>query len=87
MSYKLIKGAAVDLDWFRKANKGWEPTGDLLYSSSPGSESCTYVVFTGSYTRHLMCRDCGDHFIIAKHDRYDRIDKETMKVTEDVEDV
>lgn len=31
-------------------------------------------------------RDCGDHYIIARYSRYDRVDKKTLQVTKDVED-
>lgn len=39
-----------------------------------------------SWTPSGTARDCGDHYIIARYDRYDRIDKHTHAVTKDVED-
>lgn len=47
---------------------------------------CDWIVLRGKYTPVLCARDCGDHFILARYDRYDRIDKETFKITKDVED-
>lgn len=47
---------------------------------------CSYIVVKGRYTPSLCSRDCGDYFIVARYDRYDRVDKETFKITKDVED-
>lgn len=49
-------------------------------------ESTTYVVFKGDHTPYMGVRDCGDHYIVARYDRYDRIDKSTLAITKDVED-
>lgn len=38
------------------------------------------------WTPEGTARDCGDHYIIARYSRYDRLDKKTMTITEDVED-
>lgn len=38
------------------------------------------------WTPFGAARDCGDHYIIARYSRYDRVDKKTLKVTIDVED-
>lgn len=40
----------------------------------------------GFWTPFTCARDCGDHYIIAKFDRYDRIDKVSFKYTADVKD-
>ena len=74
-----------DANWFESVNKGFKVTGESLEESWEDG-STTYVVFTGRWTRYGMCRDCGDHYIIARWSRYDRIDKETYKRTPDVED-
>ena len=81
-----------DGEFFEKMNPGYKVTGETLeesYKEEFGRESggTTYVVMTGkNRTPYGMCRDCGDHYIIAKWDRYDRIDKGTLKRTVDVED-
>lgn len=77
--------------FFEERNKGYKCTGETLTErieevSGLESMETTYVVMTGKFTAYGMCRDCGDHYIIAKWDRYDRIDKGTMKRTADVED-
>lgn len=38
------------------------------------------------WTPFGTARDCGDHYIIARYSRFDRLDKKTMEVTRDVED-
>lgn len=38
------------------------------------------------WTPFGTARDCGDHYIIARYSRYDRVDKKTMEITRDVED-
>lgn len=83
-----------------EANRKWyehdglEMTGETLTVLSTCNikgfigfeESTTYVVFKGDRTPYMGVRDCGDHYIIAGHDRYDRIDKSTLAITKDVED-
>lgn len=70
---------------------GYHPTGETLCAdwrdtSNSGLVYCEYVVFKGSWTRYDTIRDCGDHYIWARYDRYDRIDKATLQITKDVED-
>ena len=74
-----------DIRWFEGVNKGFKVTGETLTATYEDG-SCTYIVFKGRYTPYGMVRDCGDHYIKAQYSRYDRIDKDTMKVTIDVED-
>lgn len=74
-----------DLTWYAQANKGFTPTGEYL-TEDWGTGCQTLVVFNGRYTPYGMCRDCGDHYIIARYDRYDRVDKNTLMLTKDVED-
>lgn len=38
------------------------------------------------WTPYGTARDCGDYYIIARYDRYDRLDKRTLKITKDVDD-
>ena len=39
------------------------------------------------FTPYLCVRDCGNHYIIAGYSSYTRIEKETMEIIHDVEDV
>lgn len=74
-------------------HKGYHITGEIIavdWRDDPnavGCVYCEYVVFRGSWTRYDSIRDCGDHYIWARYSRYDRIDKETLEITRDVEDV
>lgn len=77
--------------WYDR--KGYHMTGELLCmdwrdeKDAVGCVYCEYVVFKGSWTRYDTIRDCGDHYIWARYSRYDRIDKKTLEVTRDVEDM
>ena len=46
-----------------------------------------YVIFRGSWTRYGTVRDCGDHYIKANYSSYSRIDKNTLEITNNVEDI
>lgn len=71
-------------EWFNR--KGCTMTGET-YSEEYEDETATaYVVFKGTWTRSGTVRDCGDHYIIARYSRFDRINKETLEITKDVED-
>ena len=82
---------SVEVEYFESMNHGWKCTGETLKESwvdRYGLEYNTeYVVFKGKFTQYGMCRDCGDHYIIARWDRYDKIDKKTHEYTYDVEDI
>lgn len=91
MTREYTKGILPDNEkgYFERVNKGFTCTGETLKETvdDQGLErSTTYVVMKGRFTAYGMCRDCGDHYIIARWSRYDRIDKETYKVTYDVND-
>ena len=64
---------------------GLKMTGETLTLGDEKS-NCTYVVFKGRHTPYGYVRDCGNHYIKAQYSRYDRIDKETLEITRDVED-
>lgn len=84
-----VTKATDDLTIYERFNPGFTTTGELLteeWEESGKVRGITRVVFKGKYTAYGMCRDCGDHYIIARYSRYDRIDKATLKITEDVED-
>lgn len=49
-------------------------------------DNCVWMVIKERYTPSFCARDCGDHFILANYDRYDRVDKSTFEITKDVED-
>lgn len=67
--------------------KGYHMTGETITIDYDYGESVTYIVFKGSWTRSGSVRDCGDHYIIAMSSRYDRIDKKTLEIAKDVEDI
>lgn len=66
--------------WFDR--RGYHMTGETLELGDT-----TFVVFKGSWTRYGTVRDCGDHYIYAGYSSYTRIDKETLEITRDVEDI
>lgn len=72
-------------DW-----KGFEYTGEIIEIEYPDSMTGTitngYRVVKGKFTPYGGIRDCGDHYIKANYSTYDRIDKETLEITKDVED-
>lgn len=67
--------------------KGMKMTGETLTLGDPNGSKCTYVVFKGRFTPSGYVRDCGDHYIKAQYSGYDRIDKETLEITENVDDI
>ena len=93
-SYEIGAIDAEDMDYFNGANPGYRCTGETLtegYRETTGKDagSTTYVVMEAKgkqWTPYGMCRDCGDHYIIAKWSRYDRIEKGTLNFTHDVDD-
>lgn len=84
----------TEVKYFERVNPGFKCTGEELeeqYEEEQGRESggTTFVVMKATksnWTPYGMCRDCGDHYIIARWSRYDKIDKETLEITRDVED-
>ena len=66
-------------------SRGYHMTGETI-TLGDENENCTYVVFKGSWTRHGSVRDCGDHYIKASYDQFDRIEKGSLEITRDVED-
>ena len=93
-TYTVGKLEANENEFFERVNPGYICTGETLeerYEETEGREAgaTTYVVMKSKgkrWTPYGMCRDCGDHYIIARWSRYDRIDKGTFKRTIDVED-
>ena len=78
-----------DMSFYAAVNKRRRltPTGELLeVLDDNGRHIATTVVFTGMFTAYGALRDCGDHYIAAQYNRYDRINKDTMRVTKDVPD-
>lgn len=84
LSVGTIERSKENKSWFER--DGFKMTGETLRLGNE-FESTTYVVFTGRWTPYGMVRDCGDHYIKAQYDRYDRIDKKTLEITRDVEDI
>lgn len=78
-----------NLTWYNR--KGYHMTGETITITTANpchglEESTTYVVFKGTWTRSGTIRDCGDHYIYAGYSSYTRIEKDTLEITEDVED-
>ena len=82
--------AIAERKYYEMINPGYFVTGATLHERYPDGSGITYIVFRGDAdhkrTRYLMCRDCGDHYIIARFSRYDRVEKDTLEITVDVED-
>lgn len=89
MTFRLLKNhiTNIEREYCTKANSnlGLTATNDCLREQGDLG-STTHVIFIGKWTPYGYCRDCGDHWIIARWSRYDRIDKDTYKVTKDVDD-
>lgn len=94
-TYTHKVGTTDDTQYYETLNPGWKCTGETLEEHCETRDDdghlvdgggCTYVVLTGPFTAWGMCRDCGDHYVIARWSRYDRIEKDTLKITFDVED-
>lgn len=89
-NYSIGTLAEQDFTIFEKMNPGYKCSGETLKEEYPDGGSCTYVVFKckpGHHgTPYGMCRDCGNHYIIARWSRYDRIDKKTLEIIFDVDD-
>lgn len=89
METKAMEKGTIELSeenkrWYDR--KGYHMTGETLRLGNE-NENTNYVVFRGSWTRYGTVRDCGDHYINAQYDRFDSIDKETLVITRDVEDM
>lgn len=86
--FEVERNALTEED-YKHFNGCWPnhtPTGDVLKETYSDGTSQSRVIFKGTWTAFGMCRDCGDHYIIARYSQYDRVDKETLKITFDVED-
>ena len=79
----IIEKTEENKKWFNRS--GYTMTGETL-TLGDDLRQTEYVVFKGTWTRFDTVRDCGDHYIKAQYSRYDRIDKETLEITVDVED-
>lgn len=86
--YKIEKKVFTEDDKRFYNSKGYKLTGEVFYmGNDSGSEITGYVVFKGAWTRSGTVRDCGDHYIYAGYSQYYRIDKDTLEITADVEDM
>lgn len=93
--YKVGAIEEGDKEYFERVNPGYKVTGETLEEHYEGFDEngrlvdgggCTYAVMKGRFTKYGMCRDCGDHYIIARWSRYDRVDKNSLTVKFDVKD-
>lgn len=80
----------ADRKWYTRNNPGFTATRETVRvrfgNRYGGIVATTYVVFKGEWTPYGMCRDCGDHWIIALWSSYLRIEKGSLKITHDAED-
>ena len=73
-------------NWYNR--KGYKMTGEVLkMGDDNGLEMTGYIVFKGAWTRTGTVRDCGDHYIYAGYSKYYRINKDTLEIIADVEDI
>lgn len=82
---QIYKKPVVTQDW-----KDFEYTGEIIeieyQDQAKRTITNSYRVVKGKFTPYYSIRDCGDHYIKANYSTYDRIDKETLEITRDVED-
>lgn len=80
----------ADRKWYEKMNAGFSATRETIRLTGKDRYglpyAITYPVFKGTWTPYGMCREVGDHYIIALWSSYLRVDKGTLKITYDVED-
>jgi len=82
MTYQILDDRwSTVQDW-----KGFIYTGELMKIEVGSREHTVLRVVKGKFTPSGAVRDCGDHYIKANHSSYTRIEKGTMKMTNDVED-
>lgn len=83
--FEIKKNAltAEQMESYRKMNEGHDPTGDVLVENLKEGQ-IVKPIFKGKFTHSV--RDCGDHYIIARYSQFDRLEKDTLELTEDVED-
>ena len=86
--FKIEKKVFTEEEKKFYSRKGYKPTGEVFYMGDEfGVEITGYVVFKGAWTRTGTVRDCGDHYIYAGYSKYYRIDKDTLEIIADVEDI
>ena len=90
-TYKRGKLDNDDAKFYERVNPGYKCTGETLEERYKADNeldegATTYVVMKGKFTPFGMCRDCGNHYIIAHYTHYVRVDKDTLKREVDVED-
>lgn len=85
----------VDVRFAKEINercpKGFLHTGEVMriaYDNGRKDELIrTLYVLKGGYTPKFQVRDCGDHYIKANWSTFDYINKNTLEVIRDVEDL
>ena len=93
MKYKVTIGKLEESEkeFFERMNPGYKCTGETLTEQFPEGGGQTLVIFktvspTSNFTPYGMCRDCGDHYIVARYSRHDRIEKTSLLLIPDVAD-
>ena len=79
-----------DKRWFAAQHPRHNVVGFLRedYGNGNGSTHVILKMKPGhkGWTPFGAARDCGDYYIVARYDRYDRVDKKTLAITKDVDD-
>ena len=83
------------MKFFERVYPGYKCTGEVLEEKFPNGSIKSWVVFKSSspktqLTPYDVCRDCGDHYVIARcyinERRYDRIEENSLECTYNVKD-
>lgn len=72
----------AEAEHYERMNPGWQVVNrDILCFVTNDGVSRDYVIFSGPWTRTEMCRDCGDHYIIALHQGFIRVSKGNLRIS------
>lgn len=87
---EIIKAVSdEDLRWFGAQFPQYDVVGFMKETWEDGVVSRVIIKAKPGckgWTPYGTARDCGDHYIIARYSRYDRVEKAGLQVTENVED-
>ena len=81
---------AEDQKWFDSNFSQYKPklktTGETI-TEQWETGGITRVIIKGSWTPYGCMRDCGDHYIVARYSRFDRVSKDLQTIAKDVNDI
>lgn len=88
--FRIIPINKEDINYFQKFYHNHYVTDKLLEERTGDIITRTIILKSknknGQYTPYGCVRDCGDHYIIARYSSYDKVEKNTLKITNYVED-